>query len=316
MLERMNPPRITVVGSSNYDITTFVPRLPRSGETLRGDRLHTCFGGKGANQAIMATKLGARVSMVTKLGRDPFGDATLENFAAHGIDTTHVHRTADAASGVATISVDPTGANTIVVAAGANALLSPSDIDAARDVIEASDAVIAQLEVPVPTVERALHIARDAGVRTIFNPAPTLDGSIDALVRLSDVICPNEAEAAHFTGRTVDSRETAAAAADVLRDRGARCAIVTLGALGCWVTGADGSFAAHAERVEAVDTTGAGDAFVGSLACLLVAGASLPDAVQGAVAVATQSVLGAGTQSSYPTRGELSPRVLRLFPHP
>jgi ribokinase len=185
----MRNPRICVVGAANIDLISYIPRLPRMGETLHGTRFHMGYGGKGANQAVMAAKLGAKVVMVAKLGRDVFGEGTLENFKRWGVDTAHVSFTDQAFSGVAPIAVDPQGRNSIIIVTGANDLLSPEDVARARPAIASSQVTVCQLDAPLDTSLAALKIAREQGVTTIFNPAPArpdLPASCYQLKRFSE----------------------------------------------------------------------------------------------------------------------------------
>jgi len=299
-------PRLCVVGACNIDLTAYVPRMPAWGETLRGTRFRMGFGGKGANQAVMAAKLGARVAMVAKLGRDAFGQNTLRNFERFGVNTQHVHFTDEAFSGVALITVDPDGRNAIVVVTGANDLLTPADVEAARDVIAASSALICQWEVPLDSTLAALRLARAAGVRTIFNPAPACAELPEEACQLTDILCPNESETALLTGVPVGSVEQAEAAAQILRERGVGAVVVTRGENGSLVVDEDGVEPIPAERVKAVDSTGAGDAFVGSLAYFLGVGLGLREAARRAGAIATRSVLKPGTQTSFPSAEEMA----------
>lgn len=296
-------PRICVVGSSNIDLIAKVPRLPKLGETLVGHSFHLGYGGKGANQAVMAARLGADVVMVTKVGRDVFGEGTLENYRTQGIDRTHVLVDDTRFSGVAPIFVDDEGRNVIVIVPGANMGLTPADVDRAKDVITSAAVLICQLEVPVETTLAALRAGRAAGVRTILNPAPAAPVP-DEMLAMADVCVPNETEAELLTGLPVVSIEQARAAAEALRKRGSQTVIVTLGDRGALVVDQSGSVRYSALEVPAVDSTGAGDAFVGSLAVFLAEGASLPQAATRANAVAALSVMKIGTQVSFPTRAE------------
>ena len=291
---------VAVVGAANIDLISYVPRLPRVGETLHGTSFHMGYGGKGANQAVMAAKLGADVTMICKLGRDVFGKGTLENFRSLGVDTLHVTFTEEAFSGVAPIAVDPDGRNSIIIVTGANDLLSEDDLERARPAIAASDVLVCQLEIPVETTLAALRIARDEGVRTIFNPAPAREELPEELYRLSDILCPNEPETELLTGMPADE-----AAARELLARGAGAIVLTLGERGCLVVEGDTAVEAPVERVQAVDTTGAGDAFVGALAVLVAEGRPLVEAAERANAVAAVSVRSRGTQTSFPTAAEL-----------
>ena len=287
------------------DLIAYAPRLPGPGETLMGARFQTGYGGKGANQAVAAARLGASVAMVARVGGDVFGSDMLANFAAQGIDVSHVLRTNGVSSGVAPIAVDDAGRNAIIVVPGANALLTPADVDAAAPLIRRARVLLCQLEVPLETSLRALTLARAAGVLTILNPAPAPDSLPDALLRVSDLVCPNESEATAITGIPVSDAASAEAAGRALLARGAQAAIITLGASGCQYISASESWGAPAPIVTAIDTTGAGDCFLGSLAFLLARGAGLREAATRAAAVAALSVQRPGTQSSYPLAAEL-----------
>src|SRR5213593_227228 len=196
----MGEPRVCVVGAANIDLISYVPRLPRMGETLHGTRFQMGYGGKGANQAVMGAKLGARVSMVAKLGRDVFGEGTLSNFREWRVDTEHVTFTDEAFSGVAPIAVDPNGDNAIIIVTGANDLLSEADVEQARPAIRAASALFCQLEIPPEISLAALRIAREERVTTILNPAPARDELPEEIYRLSDVLCPKEPETELLTG--------------------------------------------------------------------------------------------------------------------
>ena len=300
---------VCVVGAANIDLISYVPRLPDLGETLHGTTFRMGYGGKGANQAVMAAKLGAAVSMVTKLGRDTFGDGTLENFRAMGVDTSFVSFTDEAASGVAPIFVDPAGNNAIVIVTGANDLLTVDEIDQARPAMAEAGVVVCQLEIPLELTLAALRAARDEGTRTIMNPAPARADLPDDLLRLSDVLCPNQGEAAQITGRSTAGVADAKDAATVLLDRGAKAVVITLGADGCVVADVDGVQHIAGVAVDTVDSTGAGDAFVGALAAFVARGDELREAALWANRIAALSVLGHGTQTSFPTREQLPEEV-------
>ncbi len=300
MSSAARPPRICVVGSSIIDLVSYAPRLPRLGETLPGSRFDTGFGGKGANQAVMAAVRGAQVHMVSKVGTDTFGDDYLRNFADVGIDTTYVTRSTTASTGVAPIWVDEsTGANQIIVVLGANDELTVDEVRAATPAIAGADVVIAQWEVPMACVVEAFRIARAAKVRTIFNPAPARGALPDELWGLIDVLCPNESEAEALSGRPVGTLAEATEAARVLLDRGPGLVVLTLGERGALVVDREHATAVEAPVVHAVDTTGAGDAFVGTFATALAAGATPLDAARDAIAAASDSVTRPGTQKSY-----------------
>jgi ribokinase len=309
----MTRPVVCVVGAANIDLISYVPRLPVLGETLHGTEFRMGYGGKGANQAAMSAKLGAEVTMVTKLGKDVFGDGTLENFRALGVDTRHVTVTEEASSGVAPIFVDRAGNNAIVIVTGANDLITAAEIEQARPTMAAAGVVVCQLEIPVETTVLALRAARAERTPTIVNPAPARADLPDELLELSDVLCPNQSEAALITGRPVDTLDQAADAAQELLRRGPRSVVVTLGADGCLV--ADGDAVEHIEgvAVDAVDSTGAGDAFVGALAYFLAQGSALRDGARWANRIAAISVLGQGTQTSFPDRDALPQDLVSLL---
>ena len=296
-------PRICVVGSSNIDLTFRTTRLPRPGETLTGQAFQLGFGGKGANQALMAARLGARVTMISRVGRDLFGEQTLHNYQQHGIDTAHVRRDDERPTGTAAIVVEDSGQNSILIVAGANAALMPEDVRAAQTLLREASVVLCQLEVAVQTTREAFVMARAAGVRTILNPAPAVPLP-DELLRLTDLCIPNETEAELLTGQRVTTPEEAKAAAEILQQRGAGAVLVTLGERGVVVVD-EGWEHIPAPPVRAVDASGAGDAFIGSLAVFLLEGLSLRQAAQCANRVAALSVTRPGTQASFPTRAEI-----------
>lgn len=297
------PANICVVGSSNIDLTARVPRLPRLGETLKGYTFHLGYGGKGANQAVTAAKLGARVTMVTKLGRDVFGEDTLTNYRAHGVDTTFVLFDDARSSGMAMIFVDDHAQNCIVIVPGANATLGPDDVRAAARAIRAADALVCQLETPLETTLAALRLARATNVRTILNPAPAMPLP-DEVLTLTDICIPNEIEIEMLTGVSVTSLTEGERAARALLARGVRTVIVTLGERGALLVTNDTVEHVAPITVNAVDPTGAGDAFIGSLAVFLGEGMVLRDAVRRANAIAALSVTKPGTQTSFPNRDE------------
>lgn len=298
---------IVVVGSANIDLTTITDAFPRPGETIFGTAFHLGFGGKGANQAVAASLCGARVSMIARVGDDLFGPAYIDNLKSRGLDTSHVMITRGVSSGVAPIFVDSSGQNRILVVKGANDRLSPEDIDSAAEVLRAADCVVVQLEIPLATVYHTLRFARRHGVRSILNPAP--GQALDlAAVADADYVVPNETEAEALGGKPVGSMEEARACAASLRGRGLRGVIVTLGANGALF--GDEHIAPH--RVNAVDTTGAGDAFIGAFATFLASGDGEAEAIRKANVYAALSTLGIGTQSSFVTR-EVFEEVWRTF---
>lgn len=289
---------IAVIGSNMVDLIAYIDRMPAEGETVRTPDFQMGCGGKGANQAVAASRLGAVVLMVTRVGNDLFADNTIANFEAHGIDTTHVLRT-EATSGVAPIFVDPQSRNSIIIIPGANDHLSPADIDAAADDIARCRLIVLQLEVPLETVYHAVEFGRTHGVPVLLNPAPA-NAELDfARIASVDWFVPNETELALLTGLPVDSLDEVDAAASALLARGMTNVLVTLGARGvAWYSEA-GRVLTDAETVDAVDTTGSGDAFIGCFAHSLVSGLAVEDALVRANSYAADSVTRRGTQTSY-----------------
>ena len=296
-------PRVCVVGSSNIDLTFRTPRLPKPGETLTGQSFHLGFGGKGANQAVMAARLGAQATIITKVGRDMFGERTVHNYREHGVNTAYVLTDGHHATGTAGIIVDDDARNCILVAPGANYSLTPEDVGKASAALEAADVLLCQLEVPLDAVLEAFRLARAAGVKTVLNPAPSRQLP-EELLRLTDYCIPNEPEIEHLTGHTVTTPQEAAAAARMLLKRGPHTVIVTLGEWGALLMEEQRAVHIAAPKVKAVDTTGAGDVFIGSLAVYLAEGLPLDQAVRRANTVAALSTTRIGTQSSFPTRVE------------
>jgi len=296
---------VVVVGSSNTDMAVRVPRIPRPGETVVGRDFQMNGGGKGANQAVAAARAGGRVRFVTALGADGFGDRARDAFVAEGIDVGLVRRVPDTASGVALIFVDEAGENSIAVASGANAALAPADVIGLATSLGRDDVVLAQLEIALDTVAAAVEIARDRGARVILNPAPAR-ALPDAVLRGVSILTPNEQEAAQLTGvEATDTEAGLARAARVLHDRGVRDVAITLGLRGVFVSSSGRSTLVKAFRVDAVDTTAAGDVFNGALAVALIEGRPLLDAVRFANAAAAVSVTRAGAQASAPRRSEI-----------
>lgn len=295
--------RIVVVGSSNTDLVVRAPRLPAPGETVLGGAFLRAHGGKGANQAVAAARLGAQVTFVARLGRDSFGDEAAAHFAAEGLDTRYLGRDPEAPSGVALIGVDVgRGENAIIVAPGANMRLSVQDIEAAEEAIRSASVVVCQLEVPLEAVAAALSVARAAGVTTILNPAPA-QPLPEEFLRLATVLTPNEGEAALLAG---DPGLAPAEAARILRKRGVANVLVTLGPEGALLVNEAGETRIPARRApEVVDTTAAGDCFTGALAVAIGEGRSLEQAAQFAGTAAAISVTRSGAQPSLPTRAEV-----------
>lgn len=293
-------PHIVVVGSANVDLTTLTDAFPRPGETIFGREFHLGFGGKGANQAVAARLCGARVSMVARVGDDLFGPATIANFRARNVEADHVWITPGVSSGVAPIFVDAAGQNRILVVKGANDRLLPADVDAAAGLLRSADCLVLQLEIPVETVYHVLRFARRERIRAILNPAPGQPLDLAELAHV-DYLIPNESEAEAIGGMPVRNLEEARACAAALVERGVPRVIVTLGANGALSAGADGATHIPAHPVTPVDTTGAGDAFIGSFACFLASGCGEAEAIRRANVYAALSTLAVGTQRSFAT---------------
>ena len=291
-------PRIAVVGSANIDLTTFTNQFPKPGETIFGQKFDLGFGGKGANQAVAACLCGAEVFMVARVGSDLFGPATIENFRKQGIDPTHVKQVEGLSSGVAPIFVEPSGQNRILVVKGANDALKPVDVDAASEMLRSADCIVLQFEIPVETVYYTIAFARKHGIRCILNPAPAQPVDMAALKDL-DYFVPNESEAETITGLPVKTVEDAKKSAAKLVAGGIRRVIITLGANGSLLASRDGSEHVPAFAVNSVDSTGAGDAFIGSFAVFLGEGIPEKEAVRRANLYAGLSTTGVGTQKSF-----------------
>jgi ribokinase len=299
----MHASAITVVGSSNTDMFLKLPAIPRPGETAVGGEYFSAAGGKGANQAVAAARLGGRVAFVARVGADSLGDASLANFQQEGIDISQVSRDDRAPSGVALIFVDQRGENSIGVASGANACLRPAHVQAAAPSIHASGVLLLQLETPLETVLAAARLGHAAGAQIILNPAPA-QALPDELLRLTSVLTPNEHEAALLSAIDVHDVPTAKIAAQALLRRGPRAVVITLGAAGAVVATAKGAHWVNGFKVDAVDTTAAGDTFNGALAVALAEGADLLTAVRFGNAAAAISVTRLGAQPSAPRREE------------
>ena len=294
-------PRIAVVGSANVDLTTFTDQFPKPGETIFGQRFDLGFGGKGANQAVAARLCGADVFMVARVGSDLFGPATIENFRKLGIDATHVKQVEGLSSGVAPIFVDPHGQNRILVVKGANDALKPADVDEAAEVLKTADCIVLQFEIPLETVYYAVAFARKQGIRCILNPAPGHTVDMHALAEL-DYFVPNESEAETITGMAVRNVEDAKKCAEKLLTGGIRRVIITLGANGSLLASKDLTEHLPAFAVKTIDSTGAGDAFIGSFAVFLAEGIPEREAVRRANLYAGLSTTGVGTQKSFYNR--------------
>jgi ribokinase len=296
--------KIVVIGSSNTDLVIKTGRIPEPGETILGGTFMMTAGGKGANQAVAIARLGGDVAFVACVGDDMFGRQSLEGYRADKIDTSHITVDANTPSGVALITVDESGENSIVVAPGANSALSKSDVDSARNIIEQADYLLMQLEVPMEVIEYAAAIAEKAGTKIILNPAPAAHLSSELLRKLY-LITPNRTESQLLTGERVDSWDDAEKAADILKDKGVRNVIITLGAMGSLVVSDKGVERVAARKVDVSDTTAAGDTFNGALCVALSEGKGMVEAVEFATHASSISVTRMGAQSSIPYRKEM-----------
>lgn len=303
---------IMVVGSLNMDLVIRTPHLPAPGETIIGSDFHTIPGGKGANQAVAAAKLGASVAMVGRVGADDFGSALRRNLELVGVNTTAVLTDESAPSGVALIAVDSAGQNILIISSGANALVSPADVDHAQSALCSSRVLVCQLETPLDATIHALRLARAAHVLTVLNPAPArwLDPEV---LELCDVLIPNEVEASQMTGLPVKDWMSAEMAARLLTRRGARLVVITLGERGSLVVENGEARQIPAFVVEAIDGTAAGDAFVAAFAIARARGLATDEALREANAAGALTTTKLGAQPSLPSRAELN-RFLQAAP--
>ena len=291
-------PRIAVVGSANIDLTTFSDRFPKPGETIFGQKFDLGFGGKGANQAVAARLCGGEVVMVARVGSDLFGPATIENFKKLGIETTHVKQVEGLSSGVAPIFVEPNGQNRILVVKGANEALKPADVDEAADALLGAECIVLQFEIPLETVYYTIGFAKRHGIRCILNPAPGQPVDMEALQGL-DYFVPNETEAETIAGMPVRNPAEAERCAEKLLAGGVQRVVITLGANGCFLAGQDKREHLPAFPVRSIDSTGAGDAFIGSFAVFLGEGLAEREALRRANFYAGLSTTAVGTQKSF-----------------
>ncbi|KAK2878647.1 hypothetical protein Q8A67_019438 [Cirrhinus molitorella] len=300
---------VVVVGSCMTDLVSQAPRLPKAGETIHGHRFFIGFGGKGANQCIQAARMGAKTAMVCKVGRDVFGNDYIQNFKNNGISTAYVEQTENAATGAASIIVNDTGENAIVIVAGANMLLGQEELQRALTAIVNAKVLVCQLEINPDTSLQALRMARENHVKTIFNPAPAIADMCSDFYKASDVFCCNESEAELLTGLSVTSVEDASQVGLELLNRGCGSVIVTLGPQGCVVCQSRNMAPKHipTTAVTVADTTGAGDSFIGALAFYMAhyPTVSLEEMARRANLVAAVSVQTVGTQTSFPFRKDL-----------
>lgn len=306
MAERVHGGSVVVVGSLNMDLVVRTPHLPRPGETVAARSFAQFPGGKGANQAVAAARMGARVAMVGRVGADAFGEALRRVLEAEGIDLRYLRETPGETTGVASIWVDDSGANSIAIAPGANAALTPADVAASTQCFEGASAVLVQLEIPARTVEAVLGAAREAGAAVILDPAPIHPRTREWLGQVWGV-APNQVEAEALVGFPVRSVEDGRRACEALLERGVQVAIVKMAEQGAVIAERGASRAYHipAARVKAVDTTAAGDAFCGALAAGLASGMPLLAACELANAAAGLSTTRPGAQPSLPGRAEV-----------
>ena len=293
-------PNILVIGSLNADLVVRAPHFPQPGETISGDDLQIIPGGKGANQAVAAARQGASVAMLGRVGNDSFGPFLLDSLKSDSVDITHVH-TDDSATGTAIIVVDANGQNSIVLSAGANGKVSPADVDHASDL--SPSLILLQLEIPTLTVLHAAQVAKQNNIRVILNPAPA-KSLPDELIALTDFIIPNETELSLLTGIEVKDISSAEQAAKILLDRGAKHVIVTLGSKGALFVSDKQATHIAAYSVNVIDTTAAGDAFIGGFASALLRGLEIESAVKYANACGALAATKFGAQPSLPTKEE------------
>lgn len=295
-------PKIVVVGSSNTDLIVQLPHLPVMGETVIGSKFIKALGGKGANQAVAASRLGAEVTFVARLGCDSFGEECLQAYRQEGLDTRFIIQDKQEASGIALIMVGKSGQNMIGIASGANGQLTPADVEAAEDAIAAADCLLLQLEIPLATVQRAAQLARQHSVRVILNPAPAAHLDMD-LIKLVDVLTPNEVELNALLGFLTEDSRQLVFETDLAQRVGAL--LVTLGEKGALLLQGQQRSLIPAFQVCALDTTAAGDAFNGGLAVALARGKPIVEAVRFASAVAALSVTRLGAMPSLPRLAEV-----------
>ncbi|SFE93084.1 ribokinase [Thermoflexibacter ruber] len=293
---------IVVIGSTNIDMIAQVPHLPQAGETVIGGTFSQAYGGKGANQAVAASRMGGQVTFISCVGDDTFGTEVIQHFQKEGIYTDFVFKEKNVATGIALIMVDEKGTNSIAVASGANERLSPQHIDQARQVLEEADIVLLQLEIPLATVIYAIDLAKQMGKKVLLNPAPA-QRLPKSLLSKVDILIPNEIEAEMLTG--IRFEEEIKIVGENLLSLGVETVIITLGEKGCYVIDSQSARQIPAPQVKAIDTTAAGDVFCGTLAVSLAEQRTLIEAVHFANAAAALSVTKVGAQPSAPCKSEI-----------
>ncbi|HEX5807544.1 MAG TPA: ribokinase [Anaerolineales bacterium] len=296
-------PSILVVGSLNADLVVRSPRFPKPGETISGEDLRIIPGGKGANQAVAAARQKASVAMVGRVGNDSFGPDLINNLKQNNVETSHVHIDPESATGTATIIVDASGQNSIVLSPGGNGRVSPADLEEVS--FSDHELLLLQLEIPIETVRSAAKRARKSGLRVLLNPAPAVSALPAELLSLPDFIVPNEGELSLLTGQAVHDIPSAEKAARLLLERGIQNVIVTLGANGALIINNELTRHIPSFDVEVVDTTAAGDAFIGGFASALLENRSLEEAVRYGCACGALAVTKFGAQPSLPTREDV-----------
>jgi ribokinase len=300
----MSKASVVVVGSANVDLATRVADYPQAGQNVFGSSFGIYQGGKGANQAVAAARLGVHTSFLACVGEDPLGQDLLHSVKSVGVDCSHVRVTNETHTGTAAITVEESGRNTIIVTPGANSLLSTEDVEAAWDLFDGAGALLLQLEVPIPTVVAAIRQARRAGVKTILDAGPVWGGWDDGLYA-ADVISPNQEEASTIVGFEIKDLEGARKAASRLLARVSGAVVMKLGEQGCLVATESEMCHLSAIEVDVVDTTGAGDAFTAALAVAMAEGMSVHDAARMALAAGAAAVTVMGAGASMPTRAEV-----------
>lgn len=296
---------IAVIGSNMVDLISYIDKMPKEGETLEAPDFKTGCGGKGANQAVAAAKMGSKVMMVTKVGDDLFADNTIENLESYGIDTEFTSKVPGTSSGVAPIFVDRESKNRILIIKGANQYLLPEDVDRAAEKIKKCSLIVLQLEIPLQTIYRAIEFGNEHGIPVILNPAPASKELNFDYVCKCDYFIPNESELELLTGMPVESKEQIREAASTLIDKGLKNVIVTMGSRGVMWVMKEKVYTVNSYKVDAIDTTGAGDAFIGCFAHFFVQNGDVLHAIKMATAFAALSVMKQGTQTSYPSVEEL-----------
>lgn len=295
--------KIVVIGSSNTDMIVKVPKIPAPGETVLGNEFLTVQGGKGANQAVAAARAGGEVTFVACVGNDTFGDEAVASYKKEGINTNYIKRTGDAATGVALINVAASGENSISVAPGANSLLTPSDIEQLDSLIHSADIILMQMEIPLQTIQKVAEMASVATIPVILNPAPA-QKLPKQLLEMISLLTPNEHEAALIAG-TEGNQSSPQELAEILSGMGVKQSIITLGSNGAYFYNDHTSGTVKGMKVDAIDTTAAGDTFNGYLAVAMASGESIDHAIQIANKAAAISVTRLGAQPSIPRMKEI-----------